>query len=342
MQRLVTNTKNAGLQILDLPPEVEEEFQKKLFTALRKLSSSRKTRAVHKLIQKNKVQLGIFAGTANDFLGASIDNKNIFNEVVLNLYFFDDSLERQGTVAYATEILRLDKLIRKEETYVDEHRLLKLEKLRERQKETYEKLLNAIDYMKAIDGIYFIWLVFLSKVVILNEPQLKPKIVTVDADILANILKKIFTKVSTKEFDKDVHDLLEAIAIYFINIYYYGETASYSLNKLKQAFREETVEAIARTKVTKFNEFKDLADILRQTELMNITPTLFENLMLSFFGKQAYNVYIKESLVGFTAVMANLSHSNDLFLDAFPVDLKLHARLEELLLNAQKKITIKE
>ena len=118
--------------------------------------------------------------------------------------------------------------------------------------------------------------------------------------------------------------------------------AAYALNSLKKGFKDEIVESIERAKVTKMDSFNDLAKLLKGTELLPITENTFDLQMNKMFGKLAYEEYIQPSLVTFLAYMANLAQPNQLFKDSFPVDEDLHTRLEELLLNEQKKITIKE
>jgi len=339
MKRLNKTSKNAGLIKIDIDEETYKKFKDNLFTALRKFGSSRKTRAVHKIIDKNLVHVAIFNGDAADSLVAPALKGNKLNGMLMNLYHYDDSLSGRGTVTLASTLIDLEKQVKKEETYVNEARLHSLEKLQEKQKETQEKFLKAFDYIKMIDGIYFGFLLTLSDSAINGESAGKSKIVTVSSEILASILKKIYLKIRNK-IEGDEHQLMEAISIYFINIYFYGYSANYALSSLKKAFKEEIIDAIEKSKVTKFNEFNDLSKILRGTELIPISEETFDLQMRRFFGKAAYEEYIQPSLVSFLAFMANLAHPNQLFRDSFPVDEDLHTRLEELLLNEQKKILL--
>jgi hypothetical protein len=244
-------------------------------------------------------------------------------------------------VKLGTELEHLKKKIQKEETFVNEARLHNLEKLQEKQSETHEKFLKSLDYIKMVDGIYFAWLLALSRHVIENESATKPKIVTVVSDILASILKKLYLQVKNS-MDKDVHQLIEAISIYFIRMYFYGESSTYALNLLKKAFKEDIIDTIKRAKVNKITEFNDLSKLLSETELLPITQNTFDLQMARMFGKYGYEQYVQSSLVDFLAFMANLAHPNQLFKDSYPAEEKLHERLEELLLNEQKQMVIKD
>lgn len=342
MKKLFNQSKNTGVIPITLQPEEYEQFKKNLMTALKKFSSSRKTRAVHKLINNNSVISGIFSGDSALSLVANLIHNNEIKHVILNLAMYDDSLAGSGTVTLASRIIDYEQQIQKEETFVNEKRLLNIEKLQEKRKEVVEKFLKSIDYIKAIDGIYFGWLLVLATKAIDNESKTKAKIVTLASDILANILKKMYTQVRNTKIESDVHQLIEAIAIYFIKIYFYGESGSYALNSLKKAFSEDTIDAIKRARVTQFKEFNDLAKILKETELMPITENVFESLMKRYFGKYAYEEYIQKSLVDYCAFMANLAYNTQLFRDSYPVDDESHRRLEELLLNEQKNIKIRK
>jgi hypothetical protein len=334
-----TQIRNAGIIAVDLDPEEYQKFKDNTFVALRKFSSSRKTKAVHKIIENNLLEPALFNGEAANYLVTPIYKETVLHRIAFNLYYFDDSLDRNGAVNYATRLQNIKAKIQKEKTYLSEKQLYNLEQLNNDKEEISEKLLHSLDYIKLIDGIYFGWLIMLSHSAVANESSGKAKIITVAADILASILKKMYMKVNPK-IEPEVHQVIEAIAIYFIRIYFYGETAQYALNLLQKAFSEETLEVIKKSKVTRFQHFNELSVILKETQLLPLTTNTFDLQMQKMFGKYAYEYYIQTSLVDFIAFMANLAHPTQLFKDAYEVDDDSHLRLEELLLNEQKKITL--
>jgi hypothetical protein len=287
------------------------------------------------------VHTAIFNGDAANSLVAPSLRKNNLNGLLLNLYQYDDTLSGKGTVVLATELLKLEKQLKKEETYVSEARLHNIEKLKEKQKETQDKYLRAFDYIKMVDGIYFGWLLTLANIAVNEDERGRPKIITTAADILSDILKKIYLQIHNK-IEPEAHQLIEAISIYFIRMYYYGESSTYALNLLKKAFNEEVIDSIQKAKVNKIDSFNDITKLLRGTELLAITENTFDLQMKKMFGKMAYEEYISPALVPFLAFMANLAHPNQLFKDAYPIDEKAHERLEELLLNEQKQLILQE
>jgi len=342
MKRLEVQSKNTGITPLHLDPEEYQRFNDNIMTAIKKFGSSRKTKAVHKLVQSNIVLPGTFSGEGSEVMVAMVSNQSNLKNIVLNLLHYDDSLAGHGVVATAAEINNFDTLIRKEESFVTEKRLLNIKKLQEQRSEVVDKFIKSLDYIKMVDGIYFGWLLLLARNSIQLGNRSKPKIVTTASEILTSILKKMYSQSSRSKLDNEGHQLIDAISIYFIKLYFYGDSGSYALNDLKLAFSPEIIDAIQRTKITKMDKFSDLANLIKETELMAMTEGVFDSLMVKYFGKYAYEQYIQRSMVDFLAFMSNLAHGTQLFRESFPVDDDIHRRLEELLLNEQKHIVIKK
>jgi len=339
MKKLIRDyRRNSGILLVELEPDFQNELKNKLFAALRKFSSSRKTKAVHKNIENDTVKPALFNGEASQYLVSPVFKNSVINMITFNVFFFDDSLDQKGAVTYAAKIINVGEKIQKEKTFVTERQLYNLERLQAEKEEMQEKFLASLDYIKLVDGIYFGWLLFLSFHMLKNDSDTKAKIVTIAADILASILKQMYLKINTK-IEPETHQLLEAISIYFIRLYFYGESSQYVLHMMKKAFDEEILEAIKLSKVTRFKKFNELSLILRETQLLAITETTFDLQMQKMFGKYAYEQYIQDYFHEFIAFMANLAHPTQIFKDSYEVDKDIHLRLEELLLNEQKKIT---
>ncbi len=342
MKKRLTNQEipNSGVISIKLDPESYSKLMKNAFTALRKFSSNKKTRSVHKLLTAGVVYPAIFSGNGSDYLVMSNVKNNTLRLMNFNLKMFDDSLSQAGAVGFASKIQDFDTQIQKEKTFLGEKQVYNIEQLNEDKDEVIDKFLKSIDYIKLVDGIYFGWLSVLSDSIVTKEGD-KSKVLMSAATILSDVIKKMYSKMSTgRKMDSEVHQLIEAIAIYFMRIYYYGETAQYALNLMKKGFPEETLEVIKRTGVTQFKEFNDLTLILNATQLMPITKTTFDLEMQRMFGKYAYEMYIQMSLASFIAFMANLANPSQIFKDAYEMDDESHKRLERLILDEQKNIKI--
>lgn len=338
MDNLVTKVKNTSIYEINFDEKFYSEFKKKLFGVLKKFSTSRKTKAVHKLVDSNIIKLATFSGELATSLSASISSQQKLRAIMINVFLFDDSLDQHGAVQIAGEITQLQNKIQKEKTYLTDKQILNIEELNKQLDAKFEKLLNTLDYIKIIDGIYFEYLKFLTMIALESDQTAKPKIIAKTSDVLSALIKKMYLKVQ-RGIEPEMHQLIDAVSVYFILTYYFGESGPYALAKMKNAYKPEILELIKKTKVTRFKDFKELAYLIRELNIINITESVFETQLKKTYGKYAYENYIMGSLQNFIAVNANLSHSTQLF-NAYPINDDMHLRLEELILNEQKKIVI--
>ena len=182
-KKLVRTQSNVGIMLIEMDTKMYEEFSKKMFAALRKFGTSRKTRAVHKLIDKMMPAPAIFAGTASNVLVLASAKDTTLHHISLNMYHFDDTLGGKGSVGLATEMMDLEKKIKKEETFVNDARLKNIETLKKNKEETESKLLKSFDYIKMVDGTYLGWLLLMARITVTQDSAGKAKIVTTAADI---------------------------------------------------------------------------------------------------------------------------------------------------------------
>lgn len=339
--RLLSTSKNGGIQTIMFDEKFKKMFKEHLFTAIKKFNSNRKTRIVHKLVDKNIIQLGFFSGESSlNYHGIS-NRGNMLSYIILNIYTFGEDTTDGGVVANATTLINLRNEVEKEKTYITDLQIRKIEKLKENMEEIQTKIIEELDYIKIVDGIYFAYLSFLSKYLLTEKKDLQSKIMTVISEILSTMIKNIYTKTGGT-LETEEHQLLDAIAMYFILIYYFGKDYKDALLFLKKGVTSEIINIIEYSKVKRFNEFADIVNILHNTNLLVITAPVFEREIEKMIGEFAYKIYAKNSLQTFISIMAVLSQRNLLFNNVYKVDDKLHEQLESLLLNVQKFTTIKE
>lgn len=338
MQNLITTIKNSSIYEIDLDENYYNKFKENLFASLRKFGSSRKTKAVHKLVDENLIRLATFSGDEANALTATAANQNKLKAMFLNVFLFDDSLDQHGAVQIAGQIAQIQSKIQKEKTYLTDKQILNVEALNDQLDETTQKLLGTLDYIKIIDGIYFEYLKFLTNMILTQEQTAKPKVISVASDIIAALIKKIYLKVQ-RNIEPEMHQLIEAVSVYFILTFYFGETGPYAIAKMKGSFKPEVLDLIKGAKLTRFKSFSELTLLIKELNIVNITESAFNSQLQKIYGRYAFDNYIQKSLQEFLAVNANLAYNTQLF-NAFPIDDELHARLEELVLNGRKKIVI--
>ena len=338
MKNLINTTKNSSLYEIQLDDDHMKLFKDRIFAGLRKFGSSRKTKAVHNLTDKDVLHLATFSGEVANVLSSTFSTGNKLRGILINVFLFDDSLDQHGAVQLAGEIALLQSKIQKEKTYLTDKQILNVEELNKELDEKMLKLINTLDYIKIIDGIYFEYLRFLTDMILTQEQTAKSKVIAIASDIIATIIKKIYMKVQRK-IEPETHKLIEAVSVYFILTYYFGEAGPYALAKIKGSFDQEHLDAIKNVKVTKFKTFSELTFLIKELNIVNITESAFNTQLQKIYGRYAFETYIQGSLQDFLAVNANLAYNTQLF-NAFALDDELHARLEELILNGRKKIII--
>lgn len=338
MDNLTSPIKNSSIIELNFDDIYYAKFKQKLFDALKKFNSGRKTRAVHGLVDKNIIRLGSFSGDASTFMSVSASSSNKLKAIYLNLYLFDDSIQTDGAVKIAGEITTLQNKIQKEKTYLTDKQILSIEEMNLQLNEKFDKFMKSLDFIKMIDGIYFEYLRFLTDIAISNDHSVKPKLVSKTSDIISMVLRKMYISVN-RISDPETNRLIDAVGVYFILIFYYGESGRYAIQKLKTMFSDEIIELLQKTKITRFTKFTELANIIRELNVLNITEDAFEAQLRKIYGRYGYDNYVESSLQNFIAINANLAHSTQLF-NAFPLNDEVHLRLEELVLNEQKKIVV--
>ncbi len=338
MKNLTTSIKNSSLYEINLDNDYYTKFKDNMFASLRKFGSSRKTKAVHKLVDENIIRLATFSGEEANSLSATASNGNKLKAMLLNVFLFDDSLDQHGAVQIAGEITQIQAKIQKEKTYLTDKQILSVEALNKQLDEKMDKLLNTLDYIKIIDGIYFEYLKFLTNMILTQEQTAKSKVIAIASDIIASLIKKIYLKVQ-RTIEPEMHQLIEAVAVYFILTFYFGETGPYAIARMKGSFKPEVLDQIKEAKLTRFRTFSELTLLIKELNIVNITESAFDSQIQKIYGRYAFENYIQKTLQDFLAINANLAYNTQLF-NAFPLDDELHARLEELILNGRKKIII--
>ena len=337
-KRLITEAKNTT----GLPIEFEEKyyskFKKRILTTLQKFNSSRKTRVVHKLVEDNLIYLTIVSGVGANRLGHSVFTDTKLKAILMNVFLFNDSLDQHGSVKLAGEITHLRHLIQKEKAYLDDKQVYNIEQLNIQLDEAMDKLINSLDYLKLIDGIYFEYLRFLSRTLLVYDLKARPKVLGITVDVFTSILRSIYSKIN-REIGHEEMRILDAVSAFVILVYYLGHDARSAFKKMEVGYDQDAINKIKLTKVTKIEKLEDLAHLLQALELMAVTPRALKNAFDKMFSSYGMDNYVELSAQDMLAFFANLNYNTQLF-NAFPSNIDMHARLEELLLNTKKMISI--
>jgi len=311
-----------------------EKFKKKLSVALQKYQSSRKTKIVHKLIENDNFDIGIFSGNSSNDIGKIVHSENKLHIIYLNALLFADYVG-DNIVTYFNKIIKITEKIDEEKEIISDQRIYNLNKLNKEYDEWMEKFIDAFDYTKLIDGLYYMFLYFLFFRVYERNIQKTNKFLAMNSDYLSKILIKGLKKVG-RSTDQVIEKKLKVISDYFILVYYFGVNQNIALKKIEKAYDQSAAEFLRKSNHLKCNDFDDLAYILTETDTLKIQTNIFNMLFKKEFGELGYEL-IKKSKATCDSFLCSINHKNILF-NSFSIDEKISFAIEEEVLNEQSKI----
>jgi len=340
-ERLLFDSKNAAAFLSpQLPPEVYEQFKKNIFLALQKMNTSRKTKAVHKIVDSNMVTCDVFIDKIQDRISYIVSSENVLLRVQLNAAMFADFLQGIGIAKLVARINELNELIEKEKQLINEYQKYNIDKLTAELNKQYELFLSAFDYMKIVDGIYFAFISYLTRRIILTNAKEKAKVFETLSAVFSSIFQYIYRKNTKSIPDDTMKKQLNMLAAYFVLNYYLGLTSMEIFAKFKRIYGEGEVERIKKSTKLNLKNFEDFADLLYDTGVLKIQKSFFNTIMRQMFGERGYEL-IKGNLQDAVSYFCSINHKNILFNSISPNE-KLTFRLEEIVLNEKSKVIIRK
>ena len=317
-----------------------DEYKKRLNLALSKYQSSRKTRTVANILNKNEFMHTIFLGDYIKRLSINFAKDNQLFAVFLNVEEFADNVVDIGASKLIIKMNETLDLINKEKTIVSDMQVHNINKLIKKYKDYEKKLIDSIDYTKSIDGIYFGYLRFLLKRIFVSEVNLKKDLLEQSANLFTQIFIHIYKKSLQTSPSENIVKQLKIIAIYFV-LRYYAELSQNEIKaKLKKAFGESAIKFLDKAKKSDIKEFNDVVNILFYTKVLQINKSFFDTMIKKYYGEIGYDL-MKTSLQDTLAFFASINHKNILFNAVSPNE-KITFRIEELILNEKKKVVQNE
>jgi hypothetical protein len=336
--RLLPSKQNVLINKIFFTEEFYNEFKKRLFLALQKYQSSRKTKIVHHLIENDNIEMVLFTGGDDDTLiGKIAYSENKLYTIYLNSLFFADYAGNEIVTIFSKIIDTITKL-ENEEKVITDQRIYNINKLKAEYNEWMQKFLDAFDYIKIIDGIYYMFLEFLFYRIYTSNITVTKKLLLLNSQYLSSFIQYIYRKTTKMSVDDALKEKINVISDFFILVYYYGDSVSIALKKIEKAYGKEAAEFLRKSNHLKCEHFDNLADILFETDTFKIQKNIFEMFFKKEFGELGYKL-IKKNKTAADAFICSINHKNVLF-NAIPINEKLSFQIEELILNEKAKIII--
>ena len=316
-----------------------EEFKKRLFIGLQKYSTSSKTKVVHQLYTLNEIVPVSFTNGFND-IGISIFKENKLFSEFLNASYFADFAINKSIDVLTIEMRELFDKIEKERNLISEYQVHNIKRLTEKVNKVIDEYIDSFDYMKIVDGSYYIFLRFLLFNIFSRQPSLKIKIINTIQEIFTSTFIKIYNKTTRAPIDETVKKQFTIIGIYFVLNYYANLSPREIFIKIKGVFGQSAVELLEKSKKLKLENFNDIVDLMFETGIFKIQKSLFDTYMRKYFGELGYKM-MQQSLTDAASFFCSINHKNVLFNVVNPFE-KQSKHLEELILNYKSKVILAE
>jgi len=121
-----------------------------------------------------------------------------------------------------------------------------------------------------------------------------------------------------------------------------SEKRKYELREKKESLKKHYDNIKKELQKVKIQNFDDLTVILNILDVVNISKTQFNHLMEKAVGGHDVYVLYYQDYFRFIALMANLNYRTQIFPKQFEVDSELQKRMEQLILNQQRALIVKE
>jgi len=333
------------LSVLNQFQDLKDAYKKNLNNTIQKIGKSNKTRVLHSMINSkggNKCQIGygsVDFNTLKQIPGIVHMNGNTLNAIVIDLNYINDELTRADL---AKKIIKLKNQIDEKikiQTIIDDLVDFKLEKIDIEIKKTVSEIIDSIDYMKAVDAYYYL---FLSKLVKLSySGKGKDKIFLLGKDIFDIIVERALTGLIIPEERYD--EIKIAVNFIFMKQYLNITDANIKTNLIK-GFGKELIDSFfepenyPKIKFSDYDNIYDLAKLLTQKEILNMPPNTLKQRIKNVAGERIEEV-LPLNFENFIGYLVSCLYPNQLF-NAPVIDKDRQDRLEKLVLNFKSKLII--
>ena len=333
-------------------PEIEEEFYKNLRMTLTKMSSSKKTKALHQIIESKVLFLGYgmayTISSTQPIYGIVYNDSNTLKGIVADVSKVIEPTYQQDFISNLNVISSQVETIKQQESMLTSTGTEIINMAKESIISKYKELLSNIDWFTLLDIYYFQYIKFLARRTILQN---KGKIFTHINNILHDTIKYIVLNyTSGKNVSPKEVKIIQVLIDYLVVTQYSNNPKQDTLNKIYKNLIlnshekqlkdiEEVIQKIKDLKPTKYEKLEDITYALAELKLINITPNAFNKLVGDKFGQKFFD--FNHTIDGLVAYFCSILHTSDLFnIRQIPEKEELIA-IEELVLNAKGSTLIK-
>lgn len=335
-------------------PEIEEEFYKNLKTTLTKMSSSKKTKALHSIIESKVLFLGYgmayTISSTQPIYGINYNDSNTLKGIVADVSKVIEPTYQQDFISNLNVISSQVETIKQQESMLTTTGTEIINMAKESIISKYKDLLANIDWFQLLDIYYFQYLKFLARRTILQN---KGKVFVHLNNILHTTIKDIVLNYSSgKNLEKSDAKIVQILIDYLVITQYSNNPKQETLNSIfknliqntkdyEDALKEteEIIKRIKDLKATRYDKLEDITYALAEMKIINITPNAFIKLVGDKFGQKFFD--FNHTIDGVLSYLCSLLHTSELFMVRTIPEKKEIEDIEELILNAKGSTLIK-
>lgn len=326
---------------IDRIDELNKEFLKNIGLVLQKIGTSKKTKAIHNLMDKELLYIGQgtkdIANKRNVYYGTPFIDGNKLHGLIADMSVLVSVTDVSAMAKSIGVIHKTDKEISRVKSTVTDTSALQLKNLDKTKLDEYNSLLEKVDYFDLVDVYYYLYVNALT--VYGMKGNGKNKLVDAANEVVQSTIKKVL-KDSHNEISKEDQSKFDIILDFVFTRSFTDQSTSTIIGKLNKVYSEENIEFLNDLKPDQYDKMSSLATILTKAGLVNITSTALLSNIKRIIGDGAAKA-LDGQLDEFIAYIISANYKSTLF-DARIINSDAQNRLEELVINFKKDIIIKK
>jgi len=321
--------------------DLNDIYKKNLKKILQKIGSSNKTKVIHKLIINDKCQMGYGAVKLINLKtvpGNAALTDNTLNYLAVDLNFICDEFNRTELKNLINKSIEQQKEREKNLTVLDELSEYRVQKLDLEIKITSKQILDSIDYYKAVDAYYYLFLQVLIELAIKSNTG-KNKIFLLCKDLFDLIIQRALDGFMINE--ERFEEIQIIVALVYSKVYLKLSDNNIKKNLVK-SFGAEKMENFlnpenhTKIKIHDIKSIYDIANLLTIKEIKDISSNVLRQRIKLVAGDKIEEI-LELSFTDFAAYMVSIKYPNTLFGEN-TIDIDRQTRLENLILNFKSSL----
>ena len=356
---VLNSDKSSTISILNFSkyPEIKQKHHDKLKTTITKISSSKKTKALSMLIDKDVLMLGVGATNLENSI-QPVYTVNLWDSNTLRTIFVDiskilDPIYMSQAIDNIKIIQDQQNVIKMNESILSTTSTIQIDMAKESINKKLEDLIENIDYFLLVDLYYFAYLRFLTKITVKTNKQ---KTFFKVNEIIQGILNKVIRSYSSKELGPADKKFIQ-ISIDFLMISQFSDNpVQQTLNSIKKYMEKEietyhgddennsskkALEIFLALKPQRYSKLDNITYLMAEAKIMNMTPNAFIKQLGTELGPK-FNDFMNH-FDSFVAYLISCNYKSELFQsrNLHNDQGKLLNELEEIVSNAKGSTLVK-